>query len=133
MNYLKRNVKGVKMSDSNLNDDNKKNDNDQTSKKTNNRDGIIDGIFALFELFSTYAKEQLSAIIYKSLLSPIESLKKSVSAAILGAFLYGTAAVFISISFILLLMEFFPKWISYLIVALILISIGLILNKRKTN
>lgn len=120
------------MSDSNSNDDNKKNDNSRSDKK-NNRDGIIDSVFALFELFSTYAKEQLSSIVYKSLLSPIESLKKSVSAAILGAFLYGAAAVFISISFILLLMEFFPKWISYLIVALILISIGLMLNKRKTN
>lgn len=108
------------------------NDNLNSEKgKNKNKDGIIEGIFSLFELLATYAKEQLSSIVYKSLLSPIESFKKSISAAILGAFLYGTAAIFISISFILLLMEFLPKWTSYLIVAVILILAGVLINKKN--
>lgn len=91
----------------------------------------VDTALDLVETIITYIKEQISKVTHDSFFGPLENFRNSLFVGIISAFLFGSAAIFLSISFILLLQRFVGGWLSYFIVAVALILAGLAMNRGK--
>jgi hypothetical protein len=114
-----------------LNKNLSENDGKEKNENKSRYESGVQSALDLVELVITYVKEQLAKMTYESFFAPLNSFKISLVSGIVSAFLFGSAAIFLAIALVLLLMQFFAPWLSFAIIALILMVAGLLLSRRN--
>lgn len=94
------------------------------------KEGILKTAIELFELLTVYLREQASSIVYDSFFGPLEAFKKNFMRGIISAFVFGIAAIFLAVGVLFLLTMFVAAWIVYISIGVVLLIIGLSLNRK---
>lgn len=95
------------------------------------REGVLKTAAELIELVTKYFKEQASFIAYDSFFGPLEGFKKRFAAGIISSFIFGVAAIFISVGLLLLLTTYVTPWVAYLSIGVILLITGSAVRRKE--
>ncbi|MBS3909208.1 MAG: phage holin family protein [Actinobacteria bacterium] len=101
--------------------------------KTKGGRTLVESILDLFEVSSTYLRQQVKQVVDESVAGPIGIAAKKAAFIILAFTLFSIAAIFISVGLFLLLATLVGYILAYLIIGVVLVIFGAILAWRAMD
>lgn len=88
---------------------------------------IVESVLDLFEVSSTYVRQQVKQVVDESIAGPIGTAAKKAAFIMLAFTLFSIAAIFLAVGFFLLFATLVGYILAYLIIGLVLVIFGGIL------
>ncbi|HEY3375134.1 MAG TPA: hypothetical protein VGK02_08745 [Candidatus Aquicultor sp.] len=87
---------------------------------------FVDTIVELIDLIAEYARKQLKNVIDESIAKPLKSAGRKVALLLFAFSIFSLAAIFITVGLFLSLVHFVGYPISYLLIGVVLVVVGMI-------